>query len=73
MEYTLGLDIGIASIGWAVLANDINGDPYHIQKNEDAPTTNNVAGAELRGLLPDCSNLMSLVVVQDNFNYNIFP
>ncbi len=31
MEYTLGLDIGIASIGWAVLANDINGDPYHIQ------------------------------------------
>lgn len=31
MEYTLGLDIGIASVGWAVLANDAKGEPYHIQ------------------------------------------
>ncbi len=31
MEYTLGLDIGIASIGWAVLANDSKGDPFHIE------------------------------------------
>lgn len=31
MEYTLGLDIGITSIGWAVLSNDARGEPYHIQ------------------------------------------
>ena len=31
MEYTLGLDIGIASIGWAVLRNDIKGEPCHIE------------------------------------------
>ena len=29
------------------------------------PRPQNVVGAELRGILPDCSNLMSLVVVQD--------
>lgn len=31
MEYTLGLDIGIASVGWAVLTNNAKGEPYHIQ------------------------------------------
>ena len=31
MEYTLGLDIGITSVGWAVLANDAQGEPYRIQ------------------------------------------
>lgn len=31
MEYTLGLDIGIASIGWAVLRNDAHGEPYRIE------------------------------------------
>ena len=29
-RYTLGLDIGIASIGWAVLGNDENGKPNRI-------------------------------------------
>ena len=29
MEYTLGLDIGITSIGWAVLQNDASGEPCH--------------------------------------------
>lgn len=31
MDYTLGLDIGIASVGWAVLLNDENGEPYKIE------------------------------------------
>ena len=31
MNYTLGLDIGIASIGWAVLLNNENGEPYKIE------------------------------------------
>ena len=31
MEYTLGLDIGIASVGWAVLSNDAKGEPCHIE------------------------------------------
>ena len=31
MDYTLGLDIGIASIGWAVLRNNENGEPYKIE------------------------------------------
>lgn len=31
MQYRLGLDIGIASIGWAVLRNDSNGEPYKIE------------------------------------------
>ena len=29
-HYTLGLDIGIASIGWAVLGNDVDGTPERI-------------------------------------------
>lgn len=29
-HYTLGLDIGIASIGWAVLGNDLDGTPNRI-------------------------------------------
>lgn len=29
-HYTLGLDIGIASIGWAVLGNDEDGKPNRI-------------------------------------------
>lgn len=29
-HYTLGLDIGIASIGWAVLGNDEDGTPNRI-------------------------------------------
>ena len=24
MKYTIGLDIGIASVGWAVINNDVN-------------------------------------------------
>lgn len=31
MRYTLGLDIGIASIGWAVLRDDANGEPFMIE------------------------------------------
>ena len=31
MNYTLGLDIGIASIGWAVLRNDENEEPCRIE------------------------------------------
>lgn len=31
MEYTIGLDIGVASVGWAVLTNDSQGEPCHIQ------------------------------------------
>lgn len=30
MYYTLGLDIGIGSVGWAVLCNDAHGKPYKI-------------------------------------------
>lgn len=30
-HYTLGLDIGIASVGWAVLQNDSDGEPIKIQ------------------------------------------
>ena len=30
MNYTLGLDIGVASVGWAVLENDNQGEPCHI-------------------------------------------
>lgn len=29
--YTLGLDVGIASVGWAVLENDVNGEPIKIE------------------------------------------
>lgn len=32
LRYTLGLDIGIASVGWAVLQNDINGEPFKIER-----------------------------------------
>lgn len=31
MRYTLGLDIGISSIGWAILENDVNGEPFKIE------------------------------------------
>lgn len=31
INYTLGLDIGIGSVGWAVLQNDANGEPIRIQ------------------------------------------
>ncbi len=31
MRYTLGLDIGIASIGWAVLENALDGEPFKIE------------------------------------------
>ena len=31
MDYVLGLDIGIASVGWAVLRNNENGEPYKIE------------------------------------------
>lgn len=31
-RYTLGLDIGIASIGWAVLLNDCDGEPFKIER-----------------------------------------
>lgn len=30
--YTLGLDIGIASVGWAVLENNIDGEPIKIER-----------------------------------------
>ena len=30
-HYTLGLDIGIGSVGWAVLRNDPNGEPERIE------------------------------------------
>lgn len=32
LRYTLGLDIGIASVGWAVLENNINGEPIKIER-----------------------------------------
>ena len=32
LRYTLGLDIGIASVGWAVLLNDLNGEPFKIER-----------------------------------------
>lgn len=31
IRYTLGLDIGIASVGWAVLRNGSDGEPYRIE------------------------------------------
>lgn len=31
LRYTLGLDIGIASVGWAVLENDVSGEPIKIE------------------------------------------
>mgnify|MGYP006981997260 CR=1 FL=1 len=31
IRYTLGLDIGIASVGWAVLKNGSDGEPYKIE------------------------------------------
>lgn len=31
IRYTLGLDIGIASVGWAVLRNGSDGEPYKIE------------------------------------------
>ena len=31
VRYTLGLDIGIASVGWAVLRNGLDGEPYRIE------------------------------------------
>ena len=31
IRYTLGLDIGIASVGWAVLRNGPDGEPYKIE------------------------------------------
>ncbi len=30
MDYTMGLDIGITSVGWAVLENDLKGEPKRI-------------------------------------------
>ena len=30
--YTMGLDIGIASVGWAVLANNAKGEPFKIER-----------------------------------------
>ena len=30
-HYALGLDIGIGSVGWAVLQNDLNGEPIRVQ------------------------------------------
>lgn len=30
-HYALGLDIGIGSVGWAVLQNDFDGEPTRIQ------------------------------------------
>ncbi len=30
MDYTMGLDIGITSVGWAVLENDVKGEPKRI-------------------------------------------
>ena len=32
LRYTLGLDIGIASVGWAVLENNIDGEPIKIER-----------------------------------------
>ena len=31
-HYALGLDIGIGSVGWAVLRNQPNGEPDRIQE-----------------------------------------
>lgn len=31
MRYTLGLDIGISSVGWSVLCSSSEGKPYHIE------------------------------------------
>lgn len=31
LHYALGLDIGIASVGWAVLQNDVDGEPVRVQ------------------------------------------
>jgi CRISPR/Cas system Type II protein with McrA/HNH and RuvC-like nuclease domain len=31
IHYALGLDIGIDSVGWAVLRNDMNGEPDKIE------------------------------------------
>ncbi len=31
IRYTLGLDIGIASVGWAVLRNGLDGEPFKIE------------------------------------------
>lgn len=31
MRYTLGLDIGISSVGWAVLRNTPDGEPFKIE------------------------------------------
>ena len=31
MHYTLGLDIGISSVGWAVLQNMPDGEPFKIE------------------------------------------
>ena len=31
MNYRIGLDIGIASIGWCVLETDANGEPTRIE------------------------------------------
>lgn len=30
MDYTMGLDVGITSVGWAVLENDVKGEPKRI-------------------------------------------
>ena len=30
LDYRIGLDIGIASVGWAVLQNNSQGEPVHI-------------------------------------------
>lgn len=32
LRYTLGFDIGIASVGWAVLENNIDGEPIKIER-----------------------------------------
>lgn len=32
LRYTLGLDIGIASVGWAVLQNNMDGEPIKIER-----------------------------------------
>lgn len=32
LRYTLGLDIGIASVGWTVLENNIDGEPIKIER-----------------------------------------
>lgn len=31
LRYTLGLDIGISSVGWAIIQNDMNGEPIKIE------------------------------------------